>query len=142
GRVRGTTLDDLIHGLGDHSVVEDGRIRVTDVIHDGFGPRTGEGLDPVGEVLGTVRRGVEGQVGAGCEVVDDFEHGPAFVLAAAAVLQDIDLGREIAGLLRVGQPALELVDRVGEDADGDPLPVEARVRTKRVGLEDPIALGG
>src|SRR5262249_23915757 len=70
----------LVHRFGDDPVIEKGRIEEADVIEDNASAGgIGEGGNARGEDLGRGQTGVEGQAGAGRQVVNDFEHGAAFV---------------------------------------------------------------
>src|SRR5262249_1422803 len=74
-------------------------------------------------------------------VVDDLQHRPPLVgVAGGAVLDDRDVGRQVAGGDRVGQPALELADAVGEDADGHARAVQPGRRPELGPQDDRVPL--
>ena len=111
---------DLVHRRGDVAVLERRLDEVDDVIDDHLTAARGEVEDVLREPRHAAEGGGETERGARREVVDDLEHGGAFVAPPLFPRQDIDR-RQLAGRLRVG----ERLDAVGERADLAPAAVEA-----------------
>ena len=73
------------HGLNrlrHHAVLEERLVEIADVVDDHLGAGGGERENAVGKVLLAVEGGIEGEAGAGGDVVDDLHHRAALVGAA------------------------------------------------------------
>ena len=148
GEIADASAEHFVDRNCDRAVLEERLFEVEDVVDDHFGPGRGQGFDVFGKRGFAVEGRGESQARARSEVVDDLRHRPAlicrsFPAAGFVAFEDVDEGCVAAGIAQAGKIGVgdvfrcscsnrtaavdrfgRLVERVGEDADGDAAAVD------------------
>ena len=108
----------------------------------------GEVLNALGLGLRSALGRGEGEAGTGGDLMDQLRNAAAFVGGVdRAVAEHLDVAGQGADTFRLGQPLvagavharIDLVDRIGDDADGDAGAGQAGRLAEGVGLDDVVA---
>ncbi len=154
--VRDTPRHCVINGVSHDAVLEHRLVEIRYVVDDDLGSIVGERGDPRGEILFRRKCRVEGDRGAGCNVVHDLTHRPTFIRAlrirhGVKVLKDADSEGQVAvhGVLTRAGEVLSggkgtgcAVEAVREDADRDAAAVDVELRASQVAAHRLVALRG
>ena len=132
-------FDRLLHRA---AILEERFVEIAEVVDDDLTAGIREHLDAGGEIRFAVVAGVEIDLRAGVDLVDEFGHGAAFVSRPGrAFRQNVDVARvrEVAGG-DVGRLAAVHVEAVRQDADADAGAVHAEHGTCQVGTHRDIGI--